>query len=89
MQFPDAVAALAKGGSRLWLDPNGVSWGIFRKIVDAQPEGGAAKHRKTSSNSTPEVGESVLERQSPIQVAKAIKVRGAACVLHALCGVVA
>ena len=83
MQFPAAAAELAKGGARLWLNPSGVSWGIFQKVVEAQPaEGGRGMRRKTESNGSAVNGAAagaaqpnVLETDSPVQWFKAIKVR--------------
>lgn len=78
MQFPAAAAELAKGGAKLWLNPSGVSWGIYQKVLEAQPTSSSrGKRRKTETNGTAAGGAAqpnVLEAQSPVQNFKAIKV---------------
>lgn len=88
MQFPTAAEDIAKGGKKLWVDPTGLSWGIYQKVLNAMPESTNTKRRKTETNGpttsaaaapTAAAQPNLHEAMSPIQMFKAIK---ACCCSH-------
>jgi hypothetical protein len=76
MQFPSAVARMAKEGLVLWLDPNKTSFGVYSIVQQAAGGGGAnganGKGVKRSENGVAK--KSIVESRIPIQIAKAVKV---------------
>jgi hypothetical protein len=87
LQFDKVVYDLAKGGTKLWLDPNKTSFGTYQKVLDGQHTasgGSRGKKRKAADGGNADNGEiasAVHESQSPIQVPKSIKV----CLLAFYC----
>lgn len=72
---------LAKDSKKLWLSPSGVSYGTYQKVLEGAEEArdsSRGKRRRTEHGHSPgQAG--VHEAQSPIQLAKAVKVRLPAC----------
>lgn len=73
---------LAKDSKKLWLSPSGVSYGTYQKVLEGAEEArdsSRGKRRRTEHGHSPgQAG--VHEAQSPIQLAKAVKVCLPACV---------
>lgn len=69
--------SLAKGGKKLWVSPAGVGYGTYQNALagaEAAIDGSDSKRRRTEHGYS--AGQTcVHEALSPIQLAKAVKVR--------------
>ena len=69
VQFSAEAAKLAKAGNCLWLDPAKTSFGVFSVVQEAVGGGGTKRGENGAAK------KHVVEARSPIQIAKAVKVR--------------
>lgn len=87
-QFEAAAAALAAAGHCLWLDPNKTSLSTYNVVRGASggatigatdgaaaSGNGASNGRGTKRSENGVVKKAVIEARSPVQIAKAVKVR--------------